>query len=121
MFKAIGLVRLTRDPVLKPVGETHVCDFGVAVNEFYMKDGERQEISNFFECQLWDKGAEVFAKYAKKGHQVVIEARPRQDAWVDKETGEKRSKVYFRVDNFRFVTPKETDTSETEGADVTPF
>ena len=108
MFKAMGLVRLTREPVLKAVGETHVCNFGVAVNEHYTKNGEKKEISNFFECELLDKGAEVFAKYVNKGDQVVIEARPRYDSWEDAD-GKKRSKVFFRVDNFQLLRQKKVD------------
>lgn len=104
----MGLVRLTREPVLKAVGETHVCNFGVAVNEHYTKNGEKKEISNFFECELWDKGAEVFAKYVNKGDQVVIEARPRYDSWEDAD-GKKRSKVFFRVDNFQLLRQKKVD------------
>jgi single-strand DNA-binding protein len=128
MFKAMGLVRLTREPVLKAVGETHVCNFGVAVNEHYTKNGEKKEISNFFECELWDKGAEVFAKYVNKGDQVVIEARPRYDSWEDAD-GKKRSKVFFRVDNFQLLRQKKVDEvaepvaaeGNSNGAEEAPF
>ena len=114
MFVAVGLVRLTRDPVLKPVGSTHVCNFGIAVNEHYTdKDGNKKELSNFFECELWDKGAEVFAKYMKKGDQVVIQARPRYDSWED-DNGNKRSKVFFRVDSFDFIRAKKVDEVASE-------
>ena len=122
----MGLVRLTRDPVLKEVGSTHVCNVGIAVNEHYTKDGEKKEISNFFEIELWDKGAEVFAKYMKKGNQVVIEARPRYDSWVD-DAGNKRSKVFFRVDSFDFIRAKKVDDDvpvveeNSNGAEEAPF
>lgn len=120
MFKAFGLVRLTRDPVLKPVGETHVCNFGVAVNEHYTKNGEKKEVSNFFECELWDKGAEVFAKYVKKGDQVHIEARPRYDSWED-DQGNKRSKVFFRVDNFTLLRQRKVEGEDGGDGNAPPF
>ncbi len=130
MLKTMGLCRLTRDPVLKAVGETHVCNFGVAVNErFTKKDGEKVEKVHYFDCELWDKGAEIFVKYVNKGDQVVIEARPKYDAWEDAE-GNKRNKVYFRVDQFYLVSPNRnsetptgdsTDTTDKAADDEAPF
>ncbi len=104
MLKAIGTVRLTKDPELRPVGETHVAKFSVAVNEFYKKNGEKVQQVYYFDCELWSSGAEALVKYVKKGDQIMIDGRLRTDTWIDKETGKKKTKAFIRVDQFEMIS-----------------
>jgi len=98
-----GTGRFTKDPVLKEVNETVVCEFTLAVDEFRMIQGERKKYTNFFNFSIWDKAAEVIAKYRKKGDQLEFYGTPRQDKWVDKD-GNNRERVFFRVDQFRLLS-----------------
>jgi single-strand DNA-binding protein len=96
---------LTRDPEVRSVGDTKVASFSLAVNERpYKKDGELVKNVSFFDFDIWAGGAEVFEKYLHKGDPVLVRATAKQDTWEDKETGQKRSKVKFRVDDFEFLS-----------------
>lgn len=113
MLKIVGFCRLTRDPVLKEVGNTHVANFGVAVNEVYKKEnGDKVNTTHFFECELWGAGAQTFHKYLHKGDLVMIEGRPKYDTWVDKESGKNRNKVYFRVDQFQMMGKNQSSDTD---------
>src|SRR5688572_9185120 len=89
---------MTRDPELRPVGETQVCQFGLAVSH-RVKD---KDVTDFFEFEAWDRGGEVIAEHFHKGQPILVHCTPRNDRWEDAE-GKKRSKVYFRVDRFEFL------------------
>jgi len=63
MMTACGVGRLVRDPELKYVGDTCVCEFSIAINEFRKVGGERKKFAHFFDCVIWDKAAEVITEY----------------------------------------------------------
>lgn len=105
-MKCFGVGRFVRDPELKEVGETYVCEFSLAVNEYRKINGERKKYTNYFDFVIWDKAAQLIDQYCEKGDLLEFYATARQDKWNDKETGQPRSKVVFRVDNFSFLTPK---------------
>ena len=103
--KAIIMGNLTRDPEMRttPNGAS-VCSFGVAVNRVY-KDaaGNNVEQVSFFDCSAWGRLGETIAQYAKKGSGVLISGRIEQRSWEDKTTGQKRSAVEIRVEDFNFL------------------
>lgn len=109
--KFICIGTLTRDIEIRvtPKG-TPIGQFALAINRKW-KDadgGEKEEVS-FLDFEVWGKSAEVLAKYVAKGQQVYIEARAKQDTWEDKESGKKRSKIKFVVENFQFLGGKKKD------------
>lgn len=73
MNKIIIIGRLTRDPELRytPTGKG-LCKATVAVDRRYKnKDGEYG--TDFINVIIWEKLAEIVAKYTKKGMQVAVE------------------------------------------------
>jgi len=113
-MKCHGIGRLVRDPELKSVGDTHVCSFTLAMDRHYGKGENKQKETNFFDCVAWDIGAETIAKYCKKGHQLAVETTAVQDKWADKETGQKRSKIQFRVTNFTLLNNRKIEEAENQ-------
>jgi single-strand DNA-binding protein len=108
--KFICIGTLTRDPELRvtPKG-TAIGQFALAVNRKW-KDGENEkEEVCFLDFEVWGKSAEAIAKYVSKGQQIYIEARAKQDTWEDKESGKKRSKIKFVVENFQFLGGKKKE------------
>ena len=106
--KALFVGNLTANPEIihTPKG-TPVVNASLAVNEFYTpEDGERQQITTFIDIKVWGPSAENFAKLAKKGQEILIDGSIRQDVWEDKETGQKRSKLYVRADGWQFTQRK---------------
>jgi single-strand DNA-binding protein len=86
---------LTRDPQIRytPKG-TAVADIGLAVNRVLKtEEGERREEVTYVDVVLWGRVAEIAHKYLKKGRPVFIEGRLQLDAWDDKQTGQKRSRL----------------------------
>lgn len=84
-FIATG--HLTRDPESRriPSGK-EVASFSIAVNGF------RDDDTMFLDVETWDKSAAFCMQYLRKGANVLIEARLKQDTWQD-STGQKRSKI----------------------------
>ena len=119
MLKTMGQGRFVRDPELKEVGDTCVCEFSLAVNEHRKINGERKKYAHFFDCVIWDKAAELIVKYCRKGDQIGILATPRQERWEDAE-GKKRSRIVLRVDEFTFLSKSHREEEvETETEDFT--
>jgi single-strand DNA-binding protein len=106
--KATIIGNLTRDPELAytPKG-TAVCKFGIAVNESYTDAaGQKVEVVTFHDLQAWQKPAELLAQYCRKGDPLFVTAKIRVEKWDDKQTGDKRSKTVFVVEEFRFLGGK---------------
>jgi single-strand DNA-binding protein len=112
MMTLSGVGRFVRDPEMKAVNDTHVCEFSLAVNEYRKVGGERKKFAHFFDFVIWDKAAEVINEYCGKGDLIEIRATPRQDKWQDGE-GRNRSRVVFRVDEFSFL-PRSTSSAKDE-------
>lgn len=99
---------LTRDPETRTTaGGLTVANFAVAVNRTRTKDGEKVEEVTFIDCEAWGRTAETIAEYLVKGRPVMIRGRLRQDAWEDKNTGARRSKLVVVLDGFDFVGKKD--------------
>jgi len=117
MMKAFGVGRFVADPVLHKVGEgdseTVVCKFSLAVNEFRKVNGERKKYAHFFDFEIWAQAAELIHKWRHKGDLIEFVATPRQQKWNDKESGEPRSKIVFRMDDFTFM-PRSTNPNNSE-------
>ena len=94
--------RLTRDPELRyvPSGQP-VANFTLAVDRsFKNSQGERE--TDFIDIVAWGKTGEICAEYLKKGRQVMIEGRLKQDRW-EAQDGKKMSKVRVTAENVQFV------------------
>lgn len=102
-FLAIG--NLTRDPELKPVADTKVVKFSLAINGRRSKDKTKPEEVCYMDMEAWDTAAEVIAKYGEKGRKMFVKGMIRQDNFVDKE-GQKRTKYIVRITDFLFLDNK---------------
>jgi len=60
----------------------------------------------FFDFDVWDKSAETFNTYTKKGSKVLLNGFLKQESWEDKTDGHKKTKVSITVLNFEFLDSK---------------
>lgn len=106
--KVILMGRLTRDPEMRYTNSNMaVCKVGLAVNRKTKgQDGQWKEEPVFVDVTLFDKRAEAFEKFHKKGDAAFFEGELRLDQWEDKETGQKRSKLYVVANSWEFVGGK---------------
>jgi single-strand DNA-binding protein len=103
--KVILMGNLTRKPEVRfTQGGTAVCKLGLAVNRrFKDQSGEWKEEPTFVDVTFFGKRGEAFAKFHDKGKPAFIEGSLRYDTWDDKESGQKRSKLYVVGDDWQFV------------------
>ena len=103
--RVILMGNLTRKPELRYAQNgTPICKVGLAVNRRYKdQSGEWKEQPTFVDVTIFGKRGEAFSKYHDKGKPAFIEGSLRLDTWDDKQTGEKRSKLYVVGDNWEFV------------------
>ncbi len=97
--------RLTRDPEVRhtPIG-TAVAELGLAVNRIWSdrQTGEKKEDTTFVDITVFGKQVEAVGAYLRKGSTVLIEGRLQLDAWEDKQTGQKRTKLKVVADSVQF-------------------
>jgi single-strand DNA-binding protein len=106
--------RLTREPELKNIGnDVVVCNFSVA-NNFYAGKGKEEGVS-FLDCKAFGKGAEVLAKYMKKGSKITLSGQLRQERWT--KEGKNFSRCVINVQQFNFGERKEGDAPAGEPTD----
>jgi single-strand DNA-binding protein len=104
--KVILMGNLTRNPEVRfTQSGTAICKFGLAVNRRFKDSntGEWREEPTFIDITFFGKRGEAFAKYHDKGKAAFIEGSLRLDTWEDKQSGDKRSKLYVVGDDWQFV------------------
>jgi|GEM_PF-5484941 single-strand DNA-binding protein len=97
---------LTADPELQVLGSgTPKLSFSVAVERSWKNDkGEWENETSFVDCIAWRQLADDAANVLEKGIRVIATGRFEQRFWDDKETGKKRSKWEFVVDDVAVST-----------------
>lgn len=102
MNKVILMGRLVADPETRYTpSNTSISRFRLAVNRGG-KPQEGQPTADFFEIVTWQKTADFVGKYFKKGMQVLVEGRLRNDQWTDKD-GQKHYRTEVTADQVYFA------------------
>lgn len=100
--KVIIVGRLGQDPETRQAGQNTVATMSVATSEVWMKDGQKQERTEWHRVVVWGKQAENCAKYLSKGRQVYVEGRLQTRSWEDKE-GQKRYTTEIVAGQIQFL------------------
>jgi single-strand DNA-binding protein len=93
---------LVRDPEsrITPKG-TALCTFGIASNRFYRKDKQMEKEVGFFDVEAWSKLAENCLNFGKKGREVRIVGRLKQDRWTGND-GKPHSRIAIVAEHVEF-------------------
>ena len=114
--KVIIIGNLVRDPDLKTTTSgNNICKITLAVNRTYNKVTE----VTYIDCDAFGKTAETIGKYFAKGKPILIEGRLKTDTWLDKKTGENRSKLAIAIESFSFVGGKSDKSDEPQASEQT--
>jgi single-strand DNA-binding protein len=91
--------RLTRDPIIREVGNQRVANFDIAVEKKYLdaKNVWQKQVS-FVPCAAWGAVADRAREFLKKGSPVYLEGRLRSQSWQTRD-GQKRSMM--RLEAFK--------------------
>ena len=101
--KVILLGRLGKDPVIRKLDNGRiVANVSLATNDFYTKDGQRMESTEWHNLEMWDQQALTAEKYFKKGNILYVEGKIRTDKYVDAEGVEKQLRK-IRVTSFQMM------------------
>ena len=95
---------MTADP------EVRYLESGKAIATFSIAIPRTRDESDFFDVQAWEKTAEVIAQYCKKGSQIGIEGRLKQERWKDRDSGNNRSKVMVIATRIELLGSKDAAT-----------
>ena len=112
MNRIVLIGRLTKDPELRYTQSgTAVCNFTLAVNRAYVRDGE--QTADFVPCQVWGKSAENCAKYLAKGRQAAVDGRLQIRSYEDKE-GTRRWVTEVVAERVEFLGSGKSESREEE-------
>lgn len=107
--KVILVGRLGTDPEIKAVGPgTNVARFSVATSENWMKDGQKQERTEWHRIVVWGKLAETCGKYLSKGRQVYLEGKLQTRSWED-QSGQKKYSTEIVAATVQFLGSTQQD------------
>lgn len=89
---------IVRDPELRPVGQTSVANFTIAVG-WKSKDKEGVEWVN---VNAWGKLGEIVAQYAVKGTKVFVQGRMKTDKYT--KDGVEKQITKIEADKVEFLS-----------------
>jgi single-strand DNA-binding protein len=104
--KVILIGNVGRDPEVRYLENNRVvANFSLATKEFYRdRSGNRQELTEWHNIELWDDLARTAEKYVVKGKLLYIEGKIRTNTWTDKESGQERSSKNIRANVMTFLS-----------------
>lgn len=102
--KVILVGRLGQDPEIRatPSGQT-VASLRIATSESWIKDGQREERTEWHRVVVWGKQAENVGKFLTKGRAVFIEGKLQTRSWDDQQSGQKRYMTEIVASNVQFL------------------
>jgi single-strand DNA-binding protein len=114
-FRLSAVGNLARDPELATHDEKSYARFCLVGNDYAGKeeDGSAREVVTTLWFTAFGPLGETLARSARKGDQLIVEARVRSNNWTDKQ-GEKQYDHSFVVEGFRFGAPGKIKREELE-------
>ncbi|AFY01270.1 single-stranded DNA-binding protein [Bdellovibrio bacteriovorus] len=101
--KVILVGRLGADPEVKAIGSgSTVARLNLATSESWVKDGQRQERTEWHRITVWGKLAEICGKHLSKGRQVYVEGKLQTRQWEDQQ-GQKRYTTEIVASTVQFL------------------
>ena len=114
-FRLTAVGNLARDPELAAHNDKSYARLCLVGNDYAGKDEEgatREAVTTVWFTAFGALG-EVLARTARKGDQLILEARVRSNNWTDKQ-GEKQYDYSFVIEGFRFGAPGKIKREELE-------
>lgn len=85
--------RAGRDPEVRYFEDGNtVAAFSMAVD----RNSRNDDGPDWFDVEFWGKSAQASADNVRNGSRIGVEGRLEQQRWVDRKTGEKRSKIVIK-------------------------
>ena len=105
MINSITLIgNLATDPELKDVGETQMCRFRLATNEYIGKnpDGTKKELAQFHTVEVWGNQAVSCKNILEKGKRAYVIGSLRNEEYINKD-GQPVRAYKVRANDVKFL------------------
>ena len=114
-FTLTAVGNLAKNPELVAKGDTTYTRFCLIGNDYAGKDedGAAREVTTSLWFVAFGALGEAIARNARKGDQLIIDARVRASNWTDQQ-GEQQYDYSFIVEGFRFGAPGKMKREELE-------
>lgn len=86
-----------------------VTSSGTEITQFSIAVDDGKDVTSFYDCKAFGKTAELVAQYKRKGEQVGVSGRLKQERW--EKDGQKRSAVRIIAERVTFIGAK-AETSD---------
>ena len=94
--------RAGRDPEMKFFESgTAIAQLTIAVDGW-----KRDSEPLWLNLKVWGKLAQVAGDYVRKGSQIAVSGQLENESWIDRATGEKRSKMVLNVKELTLLGSK---------------
>lgn len=116
--KVMIIGNLGRDPEMRytPSGKP-VTSFSVAVSRSFTKaEGERTEVTDWFNVVAWGRLAEICSQYLAKGSMVYVEGRLETRSW-EGENGQKHYRTELVANDVNILERKGRQGDDTSAMD----
>lgn len=112
--------RITNDIELKQTQSgVSVCNFNVAVDRSYTKQGEEKQ-TDFFTVVCWRGLAELVSKHFHKGKEILVSGEMQSRKWTD-DNGNNRTNWEVMANTIDFCGSKSNGESNNSPATSTPY
>ncbi len=117
--KAILIGNLGADPEVRYTQSgAAIANFNLATTESWVKDGKKEEKTEWHRIVAFARLGEICGEYLSKGSRVYIEGRIQTRQWDDKD-GNKRYTTEIVAREMKMLSPRGT-TSSDSGYDEQP-
>ena len=108
MFNKIILVgNLTKDIELRySQSGSAIANASIATSRKFTVNGEKKEEVCFVDLTFFGRSGEIANQYLRKGSKILVEGRLSFEQWVDKTSGQKRSKHSIIVETMQMLDAK---------------
>ncbi len=118
--KVILIGRLGADPEIRYTADGQpVATFRLATNEVWVKDGQKQERTEWHRVVAFGRLAEICGEYLAKGRQVYIEGRLQTRSYEDRE-GIKRFVTEIVAQNMQMLGSRRDLAAPSSSPDLEP-
>lgn len=107
-YTAIG--NLTKDPICREAGESKVCNFSIAINEYHYNGSNKTQSTFYIDVECWNRQAENCTKFLSKGNKVAIEGKLKTNSW--EKNGQKITKFICVADRVHFLASEDKQIAE---------
>ncbi|MCP4493281.1 MAG: single-stranded DNA-binding protein [Gammaproteobacteria bacterium] len=114
--KAIIAGNLGQDPEVRYTQSgTQVTSFSVATTRKWMKEGQKQEETEWHRVVAWNRLAEICGEYLHKGSKVYIEGRLQTHKWKDQSGNDRYTTEIVALEMEMLDSKKQSGSSDRPG------